>query len=142
MLTKLEHAALSVHDLERSIAFYRDVIGFEVQRILEPDPALPLEKVIALQRARARIAHLWLGGVMLELFQYIQPQGRPIREDFTQADHGYTHIALASTDARADYEYLRSKGVEFYSEPMEFRPGVWICFFRGPDGETVEIRQA
>ena len=141
MLTKLEHVALTVEDLDRSLAFYRDVIGFEVHRRLEPDPALPQEKVVALKGARARIAHLWLGGVMLELFQYVQPEGRPIPKDFTQADHGFTHIALTSTDTKADYEYLKGKGVEFYSEPVEFRPGVWICFFRGPDGETVEIRQ-
>lgn len=141
MFTKLEHVALSVADLERSIAFYRDVIGFEVTRILEPDLKRPQAKVVALKDAETRIAHLELGGVMLELFQYIHPQGRPLSEDFTQADHGLTHFALTSTDTRADYEYLKKQGVRFYSEPVEYRPGVWICFFYGPDGETVEIRQ-
>lgn len=141
MFVKLEHVALSVADLERSIAFYRDVIGFEVTRMIEPDAGLPQAKVVALEGAKTRIAHLELGGVMLELFQYINPVGRPIPEDFTQADLGFTHISLKSTDTRADYEYLKNKGVEFYSEPVEFRPGVWICFFYGPDGETVEVRQ-
>lgn len=141
LFEKLEHVALSVADLERSMAFYRDIIGFEVKRILEPDAGLPQAKVVALEGAKTRIAHLELGGVMLELFQYLHPEGRPISEDFTQADHGFTHISLKSTDTRADYEYLRERGVRFYSEPVEFRPGVWICFFYGPDGETVEIRQ-
>lgn len=141
MFTKLEHVALSVKDIERSIEFYRDVIGFEVKMRLEPDPKLPQEKVVALKGAAPRIAHLYLGGFMLELFQYLTPVGRPIPEDFTQADNGFTHISLTSTDTRADYKYLVEKGVEFLSEPTEFRPGVWICFFKGPDGEIVEVRQ-
>ena len=78
MFTKLEHVALSVKDIERSIEFYRDVIGFEVKMRLEPDPKLPQEKVVALKGAAPRIAHLYLGGFMLELFQYLSPVGRPI----------------------------------------------------------------
>ncbi len=141
MFTQLEHVALSVKDIERSIEFYRDLCGFEVKMRLEPDPKLPQPKVVALPGAAPRIAHLYLGGFMLELFQYLTPVGRPMPKDFTQADNGLIHFALKSTDTRADYKMLADNGVEFLSEPVEYRPGVWICFFKGPDGEIVEIRQ-
>lgn len=141
MITKLEHLALSVSNLDQSITFYRDVLGFELLRIIEPDPALPLGEVIALDGAKARIAHLSLGGQMLELFQYLTPTGRPLPSDASQADNGFTHVGLTSTDARADYAVLKEKGVRFYSEPVEFRPGVWLFYFYGPDGETLELRQ-
>ena len=35
MITGMEHAGLSVVDLDRSVAFYRDLLGFEVLRILD-----------------------------------------------------------------------------------------------------------
>ena len=60
----------------------------------------------------------------------------------SQAHHGFSHIALSSDDIWADYERLREKEVAFISEPIEFRPQVWGVYFRGPDGETCEMRQA
>ncbi|MGC9342745.1 MAG: VOC family protein, partial [Bacteroidales bacterium] len=59
-----------------------------------------------------------------------------------QADHGFIHAGFTSTDVRKDYKKMKLNGVEFISSPVEFRPGVWICYFRGPDGEVCEIRES
>lgn len=141
MITAMEHAALSVSNLERSLSFYRDILGFTVERIIEPSPERPLGKINGLPGSSARIAHLRLGPCMLELFEYVNPRGKPQPSERTQADHGFIHMGLTSTDVRADYLRLKSFGVEFYGEPVEFRPGVWVVYFRGPDGETAELRQ-
>lgn len=142
MITRLEHAALSVANLDRSLAFYRDLLGFELIRTLEPRPDELLGRLTGIPGAQGRIAHLQLGGVVLELFEYVKPQGRPLPTGRTQADHGFSHIALSSNEIGADYERLKAKDVVFLSEPIEFRPGVWGVYFRGPDGETCEMRQA
>ena len=141
MITGIEHPAVSVADLERSLAFYRDLLGLNVVRLLEPRRDAKLGVVAGMPGARARIAHLRLGEGMLELFQYVEPVGRPIPRDRRQADHGLIHIGLRSSDARADCARLRAAGVEFFSEPVEFRPGVWVAYFRGPDGEVCELRE-
>ncbi len=142
MITRPEHVALSVGNLDRSIAFYRDLFGFEVIRILEPeDTADKLDGIVRMDGARARIAHLELAGFMLELFEYRQPQGRAIPPDASQAHHGFTHLGFTSTDVRSDYKVLLGKGVEFFSTPVELRPGVWLVYFYGPDGEVCELRQ-
>ncbi len=130
---------LGVDDLDRSLAFYRDLLGFQLVRIIECPPAMRLGDVVGLPGCSARIAHLVLGEAMLELFEYQDPRGRPI--DRTQADHGFTHIGLRTTDTREDYRSLSARGVPFIHEPIEFRPGVWIAYFRGPDGEVCELRQ-
>jgi catechol 2,3-dioxygenase-like lactoylglutathione lyase family enzyme len=142
MIESLEHVGLSVADLERSITFYRDVIGFTLTRIVESPPAMRLGDVVGLPGAAARIAHLVLGGTMLEIFEYQDPRGRPIPSDRTQADQGFIHIGLRSSDTCADHARLRARGVRFIHEPIEFRPGVWIAYFHGPDGEVCEIRQS
>lgn len=137
----LEHVGLSVSDLDRSLAFYRDVLGFEVERIIEPSADLPLGEVVGMPGCLARIAHLQSEKGMLELFEYQRPRGRSIPEDRTQADKGFIHIGFTSADARAEYRELKEQGVRFISEPVEFRPGVWIFYFYGPDGEVCEMRQ-
>ena len=139
MITQLEHTALSVADLDRSIAFYRDLLGFQLARLIEPRDDELLGTITGLPGARARIAHLKFGNQMLELFEYIQPRGQPALR--TQADLGLIHIGFRTDDARGDYQRLRSLGVEFLSAPVEFRPGVWVAYFRGPDGEMCELRQ-
>jgi catechol 2,3-dioxygenase-like lactoylglutathione lyase family enzyme len=141
VITGIEHVGLSVADLERSLAFYRDLMGFELLRILECDPDGDLGTVVGMPRCRARVAHLLLDGRMLELFEYAEPSGREQDEDACQADHGWIHMGLTSTDVRGDFKRLREAGVAFLSDPVEFRPGVWIVYFKGPDGEVVELRQ-
>lgn len=142
MIKRLEHMALSVHDMDRSLAFYRGLLGMTVIRDLEPGlGGDKLGTVVGMSGCRARIVHLDLGGTMLELFQYIDPKGKPLPNDHKQADIGFTHIGLGSDDVCADYRRLKAEGVGFISEPVEFRSGVWIVYFRGPDGEVCELRQ-
>ncbi|NQU40532.1 MAG: VOC family protein [Lentisphaerae bacterium] len=142
MIRRLEHAALSVSDMDRSLAFYRDLLGMTVIRDLAPGlGGNKLGTVVGMPHCRARIVHLDLGGTMLELFQYVDPVGRALPTDHRQADIGFTHIGLSSNDVRADYGRLKAEGVAFISEPVEFRAGVWIVYFRGPDGEVCELRQ-
>jgi catechol 2,3-dioxygenase-like lactoylglutathione lyase family enzyme len=141
MITRVDHAALSVADLEKSLGFYRDLLGFTVERIIESTPEKRLGDVVGLPGCSARIAHLTSGGTMLELLEYTGPRGRPIRPDETQADQGWSHACFRTTDTRADYARLKAHGVSFIGEPLEYRPGVWIVYFRGPDGEVVELRQ-
>ena len=141
MITGMEHAALSVQDLDRSIAFYQDFLGMELARIIESGPDMGLGDIVGIPGCSARIAHLTSGGLMLELFEYTDPRGRPVALDRTQADHGLSHAGFASTDVPGDCAVLKKAGVEFLGEPVEYRPGVWVVYFYGPDREVCELRQ-
>jgi len=142
MALKLHHTGLSVTDLDRSIAFYGDLLGFKVLRIIEAEPEGKLGEVVNVPGACARLAHLALGDAILELLEYSYPRGRAIPTEYTMADTGFSHICLASDDILSDYLRLKGRGVRFYTEPMEYRPGVRMAYFWGPDGETCELRQA
>lgn len=135
------HVAISVKDIERSLTLYRDLLGMRVIRDIPPEQSGGLGRITGLNNCSARIVHLNASGFMVELFQYITPRGRPIPSDHCQADNGFTHIGFESTDVRADWARLCQAGIHFLSEPVEFRPGVWVAYFRGPDGETCELRQ-
>lgn len=140
MALEIHHSAISVKDLDRSLAFYRDVLGMELVKCIDCGEGSGLGEVVGLPGCKARIAKLRCGATFLELFEYSEPRGRPLER--TQADHGPSHLGLSSTDIQADYARLKQHDVHFYSPPIEYRPGVWNAYFYGPDGETCELRQA
>ncbi|MCX6984760.1 MAG: VOC family protein [Lentisphaerae bacterium] len=142
MIKGLEHTALSVSDIDRSVAFYCENFQMTVDRSMECGADTLLGKVTGMKGCVARIVHLRKGSAMIELFEYKFPQGRDIPGDFKQADHGFTHLGFSSDDVRADYRTLLGRGVRFISEPVEFRPSVWVVYFYGPDGEVCELRQS
>jgi catechol 2,3-dioxygenase-like lactoylglutathione lyase family enzyme len=54
---------------------------------------------------------------------------------------GLEHFGLQVKDLHAAATELKAKGVEFTMEPVEFRPGLWISFIRGPDDVAIELLQ-
>lgn len=52
---------------------------------------------------------------------------------------GLDHIGLSVKDIDAVAAELKTKGVEFTKEPHNIRPGIRICFIRGPQGVSVEL---
>ncbi len=142
MIKGFDHVALSVSNFERSLVFYRDLLGFNIIRIIECPPERGLGNVVGISGCSARIAHLEVGNSILEIFEYLDPRGKKIPEDHKQADHGYTHIGFISTNIQADYKHLHEHGIKCFSEPIEFRPGVWIFYFYGPDGEVCELKES
>jgi len=141
MKLKLEHIALSVSDLKRSIDFYSDLLGMEMVEIIECPPEQGLGDIVSIPGCSARIAKLKSGQMLLELFEYLEPRGREIPSGHTQADNSLTYLGFSSSDIHADYKKLKEHGVRFYSKPIEYRPNVWNAYFYGPDGETCELRQ-
>lgn len=141
MMPVLEHIALSVADIEKSISFYRDLLGMEIVEKIECPSESNLGKIVGLPHCGAKIVKLRSGHIILEMFEYLSPRGNKISPETTQADNGFTHLGFASNDIHVDYKRLKGHGVKFYSEPIEYRPNVWNAYFYGPDGETCELRQ-
>lgn len=124
MITGLAHAAINAADLERSLHFYRDILGLPVVE----DLTLP---------TGVRLVHLRVEeGATVELFGRPEPLA-PIPA-LPQA--GLVHLALAVDDVDAAYAELRAKGVEFTGPP---RPGLGqtrrLVFCKDPDGTLIEF---
>ena len=142
MINSLGHVALSVSDMERSLEFYRDLFGMEVLMDLDIGDDR-IAKVIGVPGVKCRIVHLKLGDSILELFKYFDtPPGKNKAKAMQQYDFGLTHLGFEVDDFHKHIEELKSRNVEFLGEPLEFRPNVWIAYFRGPDGEVCEFRQS
>ena len=121
-------AILAVADVDRSVAFYRDRIGFDVEALYDDPP----------------YATLTLAGARLSLAEQGHPaEDRPGVAMTVPADRGRANVVLVVEvdDARAEHERLAANGVQFLAEPYEPPWGGCRFFCVDPDGYLVEIEQ-
>lgn len=143
-MTSLLHTGLTVSDLDRSLAFYRDTLGMETVFEQEKEGGY-LAAIVGYPGAHVRMAHLAFpgDGHRLELFQYLEPEARG--EPGEPRDLGITHVCLLVEDIGALHERLRSAGVDFYSDPVLVDTGANAggvgVYLRDPDGITLELFQ-
>jgi catechol 2,3-dioxygenase-like lactoylglutathione lyase family enzyme len=141
----VESIGLVVSDLERSIAFFRDVLSFEL--VGQEERAGPsheaLEGVFGLRTLSARMR---LGGETLELTQYLAPEGRPIPVDSRSNDRWFQHVAIIVSDMDAAYAHLRKHRVRHASSGPQRLPdwnpnagGIEAFYFKDADGHVLEV---
>ncbi len=138
MITGLNHSGLVVEDLDRSINFYRDVIGLEVVRTLEREGG-PISEVVGYENTQLKGAMLSLNdGHLIELIQYINPE---VSELPTQerAVLGGSHIAFNVDDIQKTMDALISNDAKQLNPPVETAPGRKACYMQDPDGNWIEL---
>ena len=139
------HTGLSVGNLERSIAFYRDLLGMTL--VGQQDGTAPyLSTITGFPSVRLRQAFLKANPSathVLELLEYISHPSEPIPAGTNRP--GSAHLCFRVPDIRALHERLSSAGVPFVSPPEPVTHGVntgaLACYLRDPDGFTVELFQ-
>jgi lactoylglutathione lyase len=128
-ISQIAHWALKVHDLERSLAFYRDTLGFaEMLRISKSDG--PSEGHFSLVYLRVT-DHQYL-----ELF----PDGAG-PQAATEKATGMTHICLQVNDLSATAAELRGIGIELFRPESLGLDGNNQCWVLDPDGNRIEFMQ-
>lgn len=139
------HTSYTVSDLSRTLAFYRDLLGFEVVRERPSITATYFRQIVGFPDGVVRDALLRIPGSThyLELFEYMQPRG--VRQDLTPNNPGSSHIAYFVDDLRGMYERLKQAGAEFVSEPIYLdegpNTGGWAVYMKDPDGIILELFQ-
>jgi catechol 2,3-dioxygenase-like lactoylglutathione lyase family enzyme len=112
----LDHVSVSVADLDRSLAFYRDLLGLRVRERGEEEGG-QMATIIGFPGVRFRYADVELGdGRILELLQYLEPVGRLITQ--RTCDPGSGHIAFVVADIDEAYAELVGAGVTVRSAPV------------------------
>jgi catechol 2,3-dioxygenase-like lactoylglutathione lyase family enzyme len=121
-------AILAVADVDRSVAFYRDLLGFAVEAVYDDPP------YATLSRAGARLS-LAEQGHAAEDRPGVAMAAPP---DPSRAD---VVLVLEVADALAVHAELQGGGVEFLAPPYSPPWGGHRFFLRDPDGFLVEIEQ-
>lgn len=141
MIRGAHHVAISTPDLERALAFYRDLLGFrEVARAQWPRGTRQIDEVLELQDSSGTQVMLRGANLCIELFQFDTPVPRPHPARRPVCDHGHTHLCFDVDDVEAEYRRLRDAGVEFHAPPQDFG-GVKATYGRDPDGNVFELQE-
>lgn len=138
----IEHVGIIVSDMDRSVDFYCNVLGFDVVQRVDLCTGETVEKGVGIPGAALKLAHLKLGNTatIIELLQYINPKSKPISSDAKSNDIGVGHAAFNVDDPDAYYEMLKSKNVKFISPGvMNSSTGEKFCYFYDPDGAVLEF---
>lgn len=144
-ITSAHHMGLQVEDLERSLAFYRDVLGFELLFAWNPQ-ADYIRELVGYPEADIHVAILRLPGtdVVLELLDYRNVERRAV--DTRTANPGTAHIAFFVDDLDALYAELVARGVRSVSPPVTPtigpNEGGRVVYLIDPDGIRVELIQS
>lgn len=143
LIQGLDHVSVTVSDLEVSVRFYRDILGFDLVARQTGDPSY-LGPITGYPNVRLEAAFLEMpGGIALELFQFSHPAGRA--HDPETFHPLASHICLAVRDVGRLWEELGRAGVAFRSPPIVVSSGVnkggISCYLRDPDGYTIELYQ-
>jgi methylmalonyl-CoA epimerase len=127
----IDHLGIAVEDLERTLTFFRDVLGLHVDAAEE----------VASQRVRAHFLHL--GPSSLELLEATDPES-PIARFIAKRGPGMHHVALRVEDIDAALGYLAGRGIRLIDTVA--RPGAEgarVAFIHpsATHGVLVELKQ-
>ena len=144
-IKRICHHTFTVSDLDKSITFYRDLLGFRLTQDKMRENLPSYDKVMCLTDVKVRVA-LFMDPAdesMLALLQYHNP--KPIVRAMSNAYVGTSILAVQVEDIDWEYDRLTKANVCFNSPPVDMvREGklaARLAYALDPDGIVVELYQ-
>jgi catechol 2,3-dioxygenase-like lactoylglutathione lyase family enzyme len=138
-----DHTGITVANLDRSLAFWRDVLGFELSHRANQTGDLARE-ITGVPGAEISIAVLKAPGHKIELLEYHAPSDRK-RASLRPCDVGSVHVALTVDNLDAVLSTIAASGWKAAGKPQTLKSGPnagkRVIYVRDPDGTTIELMQ-
>lgn len=138
-----DHTGITVANLERSLVFWRDVLGFQLSHCPHQSGQLASE-ITGVAGAEISIAVLKGYGHKIELLEYLAPSDRK-RIVLRPCDVGSVHVAFTVDNLDAILERVAASGWRAAGSPQTLKSGpnagkrvVYVC---DPDGTTIEFME-
>jgi catechol 2,3-dioxygenase-like lactoylglutathione lyase family enzyme len=137
MILGVHHPALAVPDMEKAIAFYCGVVGFELVMEADlPSGIAPMNEAFGVADAGCKVRMVKKGNSCIELFEFNSPEDGDEKRPVNRT--GITHFALVTDDFEKDYEHLATNGVEFNTPPFGASPARF-AYGRDPFSNVIEL---
>jgi len=127
MITGICHVAVIVEDVERSLRFYRDVLGFKKMFELEGEVEGYKFKTTYLQISHTQYLELFSGG--------------HAKIEFGLQNIGYNHLSLEVDDLDKEVERMNANGIKILVSPRNGLDHTRLFWIEDPDGNKIEIMQ-
>ena len=138
-----DHTGITVSNLERSLAFWRDVLGFDLSH--RPHQSAELaSQITGVAGAEISIAVLKGYGHKIELLEYLAPEDRK-KIYLRPCDVGSVHVAFTVDNLDAILNTIAASGWKAAGKPQTIsvgpNAGKRVIYVRDPDGTTIEFMQ-
>jgi catechol 2,3-dioxygenase-like lactoylglutathione lyase family enzyme len=127
MITGISHIAIVVEDVERSLKFYCDGLGFKKLYGLTGEVEGYRFTTTYLQMAHNQFLELFAGG--------------RVKTEFGLQNIGYSHVCLEVDDLDEMVELMKSKGIPILVTPRVGVDKTRLFWVEDPDGNKIEIMQ-
>jgi glyoxylase I family protein len=140
-----DHTGITVSNLERSVAFWREVLGFEPSHTAHQTGEMA-EEITGVAGAEIKLAVLKTPtGHKIELLEYLAPPERKHRSALRPCDVGFVHVALVVDDLEHILNAINASGWKAAGKPQTLQSGPnagkRVVYVRDPDGTTIEFMQ-
>jgi catechol 2,3-dioxygenase-like lactoylglutathione lyase family enzyme len=142
VIEQLDHACLASSDIDRSLAFYRDILGMKLEFQMET-AGEEFETLFGAPAGfRAQVVQFEEG---LEISQFISPAGRDLK--IQTWDTGAIFLIFKVSNLDEMYSELSAKGVKFVNPPITLKSplpaggSLKIAHLHGPDEERISFME-
>jgi catechol 2,3-dioxygenase-like lactoylglutathione lyase family enzyme len=134
----IRHSGIVVSDLDASLKFYRDLLGFKATKTLQ-EKGPYLNNILVLKEAAVTTVKMAADdGNQIELL-FFGPDTKPAPNKKLD-EVGLTHLAFTVSDLDSLYSRLVAEGVVFNSAPQLSPDGyAKVAFCQDPDGVFLEL---
>ena len=138
MVLNIRHTGIVVDDLDESLSFYRDKLGFTiVKEMVERGDFI--DQILGFKQVELTTVKMVLNNnQMIELLDFSNYN----KSDYSRElnDLGPTHVAFTVNDIDVVYKQLLSGNVDFISPPIESPDGyAKVAFCKAPEGTYIEL---
>jgi catechol 2,3-dioxygenase-like lactoylglutathione lyase family enzyme len=148
-----DHTGITVSNLERSLEFWQNALGFEFSHRANQTGRMA-EEITGVKGAQLKLAVVKApGGHKIELLEYLAPADRrqhvdpstSLRTSLRPCDVGHVHIALTVENLEPLLQKIAASGWKAAGKPQTLtvgpNAGNHVVYLRDPDGTTIEFMQ-
>jgi predicted enzyme related to lactoylglutathione lyase len=141
----VNHVGLTVGDIDRAVSWYSAVFGL---RLLDGpmlcDTTTPgaarRDDVFGHRWGAMKLAHMQTDNACgIELFQFIQPEGVPRKDNFEYWTFGAHHVAFTVSDVYESLRVITENGGRARTSVYDVHGGSYVCYCEDPWGNVIEI---
>src|SRR6266404_1477718 len=141
-----DHTGITVSDLERSLSFWRDVLGFEFSHSADQKGEMA-EQITGVKGAELKLAVVKSPtGHKIELLEYLAPADRKTNSGLHPCDVGHVHLALTVENLEPLLQKIAASGWQAAGKPQTLtagpNAGKRVIYVRDPDGTTIEFMES
>jgi glyoxylase I family protein len=140
-----DHTGITVSNLERSLTFWRNVLGFEFSHRAHQKGEMA-EQITGVKGGELKLAVVKApGGHKIELLEYLAPADRKKDASLRPCDVGHVHVALVVENLEPLLVKIVESGWKAAGEPQTLtagpNAGKRVIYVRDPDGTTIEFME-